>query len=343
MIISKDAHDGRLYLLYISYNCFYLPIFHIFKKHRLFKPDFIQVIGISPGRNHLKYFPNQIHTKTKIMKKILILIALATCLTTSAQDSEKCKTSEPSYLTRMPGFYISDCKNSEYNEIKFVYDADGKTIVLNKGGKYYEIWYRKVQSETRKFSSAQVRANYSNAILKVNGKMLTGEGSSLPVFTASINGKEVYMQLHIGNSADMGSFWIQVVETDQMKQDITINLEEAIDRDGKAVLYGILFDVGKSDIKPESAEALKMINDYLNKNPSVKIIVVGHTDNTGSYTGNFTLSKARAESIKKYIIDIGKINADRIISEGVGSVCPVATNTTEDGRKLNRRVEIVKQ
>jgi outer membrane protein OmpA-like peptidoglycan-associated protein len=71
--------------------------------------------------------------------------------------------------------------------------------------------------------------------------------------------------------------------------------------------------------------------------------VVGHTDNTGSYEGNMTLSKARAESIKSYLITNSKISASRLLSEGVGQVCPVASNATEEGRKKNRRVEIVKQ
>jgi len=128
-----------------------------------------------------------------------------------------------------------------------------------------------------------------------------------------------------------------------MEQNIAINLGEAIERDGKAALYGILFDVGKSDIKPESAEALKQITDYLNTNPTVNIIVVGHTDNTGTYAANITLSKARADSIKNYLINTSKITTSRLMAEGVGPLCPVSTNNTEDGRKLNRRVEIVKQ
>jgi outer membrane protein OmpA-like peptidoglycan-associated protein len=120
-------------------------------------------------------------------------------------------------------------------------------------------------------------------------------------------------------------------------------MKEAIDKDGKARLYGILFDVGKSEIKPESSEALKQITDYLTTNQTIKVIIVGHTDNSGTYSNNMTLSKARAESIKNYLITKSKIAASRLLSEGVGQVCPVSNNNTEDGRKLNRRVEIVKQ
>ena len=257
------------------------------------------------------------------------------------QDKKGCETSEPTYIQRMPGFFISSCKNSEYNEKEFIYVAGGKTAVLKEGGKYYEIWYSKDPSETRKFSSAQIVQNYVNAILKIKGKVL--DENNKTVMTASINGKEVYLEVSFSNSADAGSYWLKVVEVEQMQQDIAINMEEAIDTDGKATLYGILFDTGKSDIKPESTAALQQIIDYLNAKPDVKVIVVGHTDNTGTYAGNMTLSKARAESIKNYLLTTGKIAPARLISEGVGQCCPVTTNATEEGRTLNRRVEIVKQ
>ncbi|NTV45760.1 MAG: OmpA family protein [Chlorobiales bacterium] len=275
------------------------------------------------------------------MKILLLLIALAMSQAGFAQDKKGCEGSEPSYINRMPGFYISECHNSEYNEKEFIYYAKkGTAFKIKKGGKYYNIWYRKRADETRKFSSAQVILNYYNAILKIKGAALSDDKSML---TGSINGKEVYLQLHTGNSSDIGSYHIDLLEVEEMQQDVVINLDEAIDRDGKAVLYGILFDVGKSDIKPESNAALKQITDYLNANPAVKIIVVGHTDNTGTYANNMTLSKARAESIKNHLITTGKIAGSRLISEGVGQVCPVSTNSTEEGKKLNRRVEIVKQ
>ena len=113
-------------------------------------------------------------------------------------------------------------------------------------------------------------------------------------------------------------------------------MSEGIDRDGKIALYGILFDVGKSVIKPESAPALQIVIDYLIANPGVRIYVVGHTDNTGLFASNITLSKARAKAVKEYPVTKGKIAATRLGSEGVGSLCPVATNTTEEGKALNR-------
>ncbi|MFN8254902.1 MAG: OmpA family protein [Bacteroidales bacterium] len=275
------------------------------------------------------------------MKRSLTLFLIACSLISFAQqDVERCKDIEPSYLQRLPGFSIYECKFSEYNEKEFVYYVSGKALKLKKAGVYREIWYQKIPGETRNYSSEQVLQNYNNAILKNKGKILSDNKS---LMTASINGKEVVIQIPTSNSANVKAYQIFMVEVAQMNQEIELNLGEAIDTEGKAVLYGILFDTGKSDIKPESAESLKKIIEYLNANPTVKIIVVGHTDNVGTFASNMTLSRARAESIRNYLVTTGKIEAGRLMSEGVGPLCPVSTNSTEDGKKLNRRVEIVKQ
>jgi outer membrane protein OmpA-like peptidoglycan-associated protein len=276
-----------------------------------------------------------------MMKKLFLLMSIFSSIFSFAQDTPRCPNAEPTYINRMPGFYISDCRNSDYNDVEFVYWVNGNAKKINKGGKYYRVYYSKNEGETTKFSSAQINQNYNNAVIKIKGKALDEKRT---MFTASINGKEVYIQVNTAaNSTNTGSYNIEVVEVESMQQDVIINMGEAIDKDGKIALYNILFDIGKSDFKPESAEALKQITDYLNANPSVKIIVVGHTDNTGTYSGNVTLSKTRAESIKNYLVTIGKITASRLMSEGAGQYCPVSTNDTEEGRKLNRRVEIVKQ
>jgi outer membrane protein OmpA-like peptidoglycan-associated protein len=274
------------------------------------------------------------------MKRVLTLCLALFSFTLFAQDVKRCESAEPFYVNRMPGFYISECKLSEYNTVEFVYYVKGDARKINEGGKHYDLYYFKNSDETRKFSEAQIIQNYFNAVVKIKGKALADKKTTL---TASINGKEVYIQLHTAaNSTDTKSYRIEILEVEAMKQDVVVNLQEAIDRDGKASIYGILFDVGKSDIKAASAEAIKQITDYLNANPAVKIIVVGHTDNTGGYADNITLSKARAESVKNYLIKTGKITATRLLSEGAGQYCPVSTNDTEEGRRLNRRVEIVK-
>ena len=70
--------------------------------------------------------------------------------------------------------------------------------------------------------------------------------------------------------------------------------------------------------------------------------MVGHTDNSGTYERNMVLSKERAASVKNYLVSNLGIDPARIRTEGVGQVCPVASNNSEIGKKLNRRVEIVR-
>ena len=120
-------------------------------------------------------------------------------------------------------------------------------------------------------------------------------------------------------------------------------LKKNILKDGHMAVYGIYFDTGKSDIKPESAETIKEIATLLQKNPSLQIYIVGHTDNAGKLKDNIELSNKRAVAVVKELITRYKIDASRLEAGGVGPLAPVATNDTKEGKELNRRVEIVKK
>jgi len=276
------------------------------------------------------------------MKNKLIALLIMIVSFCYAQDKKGCETAEPNYMNRLPGYRINYCEESEYKEPQFIYytGSPATAITIEKGGRYRKIIYFKNEGETRKFSSDQILNNYFNAITKVKGVVLSKDKT---MFKASVDGKEVYIQIQAGNSSDITNYIVEILEVEPMQQDIKLDLKESLDSDGKIALYGILFDVNKATIKPESAKALQAVIDYLVSNPSIKIIIVGHTDNTGLFAANITLSKERAKAVVDYLITVGKINASRLIPDGVGSLCPVSTNTTEAGRTLNRRVEIVKQ
>ncbi|TCK67934.1 thrombospondin type 3 repeat-containing protein [Winogradskyella wandonensis] len=101
----------------------------------------------------------------------------------------------------------------------------------------------------------------------------------------------------------------------------------------------ILFDTGKSSIKKESEQVLADIIAILNKYPSAKFTVEGHTDSVGSEKLNLRLSDARALSVKDYLVANG-VDEFRLSAEGFGESKPIASNKTREGRKQNRRVEI---
>lgn len=112
-----------------------------------------------------------------------------------------------------------------------------------------------------------------------------------------------------------------------------------IEKGSVFVLNNVFFDYDKSDLKSESFAELNRLLSYLNSNPNLKIHIAGHTDNQGSKEYNMNLSINRAMAVKNYLVK-NNIDKSRITSSGYGALQPIKDNSTEEGRKLNRRVEV---
>ncbi len=119
-------------------------------------------------------------------------------------------------------------------------------------------------------------------------------------------------------------------------------LSQGLQAEGKIALYGLYFDTGRAEIKPESAGQLAEMVKALQQQPTLKVFIVGHTDNVGGLEANLALSLARAQAVVAALIKAG-IDGKRLHARGVASLAPVAANTGEDGRAKNRRVELVAQ
>ena len=117
------------------------------------------------------------------------------------------------------------------------------------------------------------------------------------------------------------------------------DLERTIAEKGSVAIYGIHFDTAKSTLRPDSAPALEAILALMNSKPGSRWIISGHTDNQGLALPNQKLSDDRAASVVAWLTGHG-INAGRLVPKGFGMRQPVADNATENGRALNRRVEI---
>ncbi|MEI9919251.1 MAG: OmpA family protein [Bacteroidota bacterium] len=103
-------------------------------------------------------------------------------------------------------------------------------------------------------------------------------------------------------------------------------------------LNNIFFDIDKFVLRPESFPELNRVTEFLDENPSIKVEISGHTDNTGTDEHNLVLSKNRAEAVTKYLIQKG-VAKDRISTKHYGESKPRDTNDTKEGRQNNRRVE----
>jgi outer membrane protein OmpA-like peptidoglycan-associated protein len=102
----------------------------------------------------------------------------------------------------------------------------------------------------------------------------------------------------------------------------------------------VLFEINRSTLRSEHFSTLNPIVDYLISHPERTVTISGHTDNTGNEKHNLTLSKKRADVVAEYLVNNG-VDINRVETSGSGSSKPIAENTTDKGRKKNRRVELL--
>jgi len=128
----------------------------------------------------------------------------------------------------------------------------------------------------------------------------------------------------------------------QHKEDTAYNIDiplQPIEANAAIVLKNIFFDLNKYELKPESQVELDKLVQLLKDNPTLKIQINGHTDNSGKTSENILLSENRAKAVTTYLTSKG-INASRLSFKGWGETQPVANNATPEGRAQNRRTEM---
>jgi len=123
----------------------------------------------------------------------------------------------------------------------------------------------------------------------------------------------------------------------------TPQIEQSLEQTGRAEVYGIYFDFASASIRPESEPVLEEIADALQRNPSWKLSIEGHTDKIGNDAYNLGLSDRRAAAVKQALAERYKIAGSRLTTAGFGASRPKEPNDTLEGRARNRRVELVRQ
>lgn len=140
---------------------------------------------------------------------------------------------------------------------------------------------------------------------------------------------------------------VQIVEPKAMETGkVTVDanaLARGLQAEGKIALYGVYFDTGKSELKPESKPQIDEMAKLLQGHAAMRVFVVGHTDNQGTLDANLALSRARAQAVVDALAKTYKIDARRLAAAGVANYAPVAGNGNDAGRARNRRVELVLQ
>jgi OOP family OmpA-OmpF porin len=139
---------------------------------------------------------------------------------------------------------------------------------------------------------------------------------------------------------------VHVVEPKAREQKMVVvpadQMASTIDAEGSIALYGIYFDTNEARLRLESEPTLQQIAKLLSAQPQLAVVVVGHTDNEGSFEHNLNLSTRRAQAVKAALATRPGVDARRLTAAGAGMMAPVATNNTEAGRAKNRRVGLVR-
>lgn len=162
----------------------------------------------------------------------------------------------------------------------------------------------------------------------------------------SVSGSKTYLSLIVSpHSGGDGQRARLIAVTTKSMENRMLDAEKmlsSITESGKVALYGIYFDTDSDNMQDASAPTMQEIARLLADNPGLNLIVVGHTDDQGSYDYNMDLSRRRADAIANSLTADYGANASRLRSAGVGFLAPAASNGDEAGRQLNRRVELVR-
>ncbi|HEY4212473.1 MAG TPA: OmpA family protein [Steroidobacteraceae bacterium] len=266
----------------------------------------------------------------------LSLAAIAAVVLTQAAaadpDAAGCKDF---FVSRLTGYFISDCTQSEFDS--FIFDEGGDKATTVEG-KIVNNSYNQPDSATPN-SRALVQHNYQNALTAAGWTILVQDPDHI-VAKQVKNGVERWVQVD-GNGGNY--YMLHLAQKAGMQQSVVTadDMATALNRDGRISLH-INFDTGKSTIRPDSQPIVDQIVATLKGNSALQLTVEGHTDNVGTPQANQTLSQSRAQAVVTAVTRAG-IAASRLTAIGYGQTKPVADNSTDAGRAQNRRVDLVKK
>jgi len=309
--------------------------------------------------------------RSHVTAVVLTLLAVGLAVSAAAQTA----ANDHPLVSRFQGSEVLEYKTAEFDEFPL---ALGKIINENSFEKVQQL-----EGKVTKFkysmpanrSGLEVMRSYQHALQRGGFQILftcDGKACISDMFQGGYTGSasgiwcrkceepmrylaaklarasgDVYVSLVVEKDKYEGGTWLTIVEVKPMEAGlVTVNanaLADDITKSGHVAVYGIYFDTGKAIIKPESKPVIDEIAKLLNSQATLKLHVVGHTDNVGTLPSNMTLSKQRAEAVVKALVNDHRIAAARLIANGVGPLAPVASNAAEEGRAKNRRVELVGQ
>lgn len=270
------------------------------------------------------------------------------------QDGEKCLSIDAYYTRLKPLLFgnkaLPDSFTIEYDTwLDAGYDGNPGIVIHLRKNDDTEVYITPNKHELA------VNLPGTDAVAKDNPEPYFGEGKfynrwvhiSIAVYKKQL---KVYLdQYKMVEIADMKFKPDYIGVFGDQSQDMKILLKNfriatgfptKLFENGKFVTRAIKFDVNKAVLKPESITIIKQVKEYLDKNPTVKLEIDGHTDSDGSDDANLTLSQKRADAVKSQLTSMG-IDAARLTTKGFGESKPIDTKNTPEAKANNRRVEFI--
>ncbi len=207
------------------------------------------------------------------------------------------------------------------------------------------LWNREVMLETHELKQPFYLLGFSHAVKTPTYRyarvVKDGTQYHVGVFAAGIGENNANV-----DERGLTAVLVEVLEVKDFEATLEFvdaaEMRSQIESAGHVALYGIHFDHDKDTLRPESNETIAEIAKVLKTDGALSIYVVGHTDAVGALEYNQALSLRRAQAVVNALVN-GGISADRLTPIGIGPVAPIASNDNEEGRGLNRRVELVKR
>lgn len=282
------------------------------------------------------------------MRKLWVSIPLAfLLLIVTGVAIQAAEVKEHPVIRPYPGSVLGEglCKHSDYSSYDYTWinPTTGKKEKKTVKGEYWYLLYeaRKPNGERNtSISKLEFFENFKAAAQDKGGKVVFEDAVLVFTFPKD-DGGTTWCQVA---TTSLGQTYLTIIDEKGFTQKLTFGpqeLKEALDRDGRVMLYGIHFDTDKACLKQESDKQLQHIVTLLATNSGLKLEIQGHTDDQGSEQHNMELSQKRAQTVQTYLTLYG-IDKSRIPPRGYGETKPVDTNDTESGRAKNRRVELIK-
>ena len=227
--------------------------------------------------------PHPEGTRMKLPGRILLTMISTAAITAMAfAQSDVPGSQDPPGMTRMANYYVADYQEVAFDSYAFPVTTSGRNAEQTVEEKRINIRYN-LKDNVSTPSQLQVLRNYQNAVRAAGGQVMyqTEYSTTLRIVRG---GNETWASLEVGNIPSGVPIFMKVVVKQAMTQEVTMDaaaMAGSLSQTGAVAIYGIYFDTGKSELKPESDAAVSEIGKLLKLQPSLRVFIVGHTDMVG--------------------------------------------------------------